>query len=150
MMTQNIAALMRYRMEQAEEALAAARLLQRERSLQASVNRSYSGAVQRASPHGGYPMKLIGIREARERLSAMVTRAQRERVVLTRHGRPAALLIGIEGVDLEEVLLRSDEQFWSELAEQRRRNDTVSEAEAMRILDLPAPTGPTGSRRTRR
>ena len=95
-------------------------------------------------------MKLIGIREARERLSAMVTRAQRERVVLTRHGRPAALLIGIEGEDLEEVLLRSDEEFWGELAEQRRKNDTLSETEAMRALNLPAPTAPTGSRRARR
>jgi uncharacterized protein (UPF0332 family) len=41
MMTQNLAALMRYRIEQAEEALAAARLLLRERSFGASVNRSY-------------------------------------------------------------------------------------------------------------
>ncbi len=41
MMTENVAALMRYRIEQAEEALAAARLLQRESSLHASVNRSY-------------------------------------------------------------------------------------------------------------
>lgn len=41
MMTENVAALIRYRMEQAEEALAAARLLLREHSLHASVNRSY-------------------------------------------------------------------------------------------------------------
>jgi hypothetical protein len=40
MMTHNVAALMRYRMEQAEEALAAAQLLQRECSFHASVNRS--------------------------------------------------------------------------------------------------------------
>ena len=84
-------------------------------------------------------MKLIGIREARERLSAVVLRAQRERVVLTRHGKPAALLIGIEGEDFEEVLLKADEEFWSQLAEQRRRNDTMSEAEAMRELGLPPP-----------
>ncbi len=95
-------------------------------------------------------MKLIGIREARERLSAMVTRAQRERVVVTRHGRPAALLIGIEGEDLEEVLLKTKEEFWSELAEQRRRNDTLSETEAMRALNLPAPPVPNVPRRTRR
>jgi prevent-host-death family protein len=101
-------------------------------------------------PEGGHPVKLIGIREARERLSAMVTRAQRERVVLTRHGRPAALLIGIEGEDLEEVLLRTNEEFWSELAEQRGRNDTLSEAEAMRALKLPAPPKPNIPRRARR
>ena len=92
-------------------------------------------------------MKLIGIREARERLSALVARAQRERLVLTRHGKPAALLIGIEGEDLEEVLLKTDGEFWAELVEQRRRNDTVSEAEAMRELGLPPP--PTRTARTR-
>ena len=97
-------------------------------------------------------MKIIGIREARERLSAVVVRAQRERVVLTRHGRPAALLIGIEDEDFEEVLLKTDEEFWARLGEQRRRNDTVSEAEAMRELGLPpppAPKAPRGARRRR-
>ncbi len=95
-------------------------------------------------------MKMIGIREARERLSSMVTRAQRERVVLTRHGKPAALLIGIEGEDLEEVLLKTNEAFWSELAEQRRRNDTLSEAETMRALNLPAPPKSNSRQRIRR
>ena len=92
-------------------------------------------------------MMLIGIREARERLSALVARAQRERLVLTRHGKPAALLIGIEGEDLEEVLLKTDGEFWAELVEQRRENDTVSEAPAMRELGLPPP--PTRTARTR-
>lgn len=41
MMTQNLAALVRYRIEQADEALDAARILLREGSLRASVNRSY-------------------------------------------------------------------------------------------------------------
>lgn len=90
-------------------------------------------------------MKLIGIREARERLSAMVARAQRERVVLTRHGKPAALLIGIEGEDLEEVLLKTDEEFWDQLAEQRRRNDIVSEVEAMHELGLRPPPSAQGA-----
>jgi prevent-host-death family protein len=95
-------------------------------------------------------MKLIGIREARERLSAMVARAQRERVVFTRHGKPAGLLIGIEGEDLEEVLLKADEAFWAQLAEQRRRNDTVSETEAMRKLGLPPLGRPNARKRARR
>ena len=41
MMTENLAALIRYRIEQADEALDAARLLLRAASLRASVNRSY-------------------------------------------------------------------------------------------------------------
>jgi len=41
MMTENLAALVRYRIEQAEEALHTARILLREGSLRGSVNRSY-------------------------------------------------------------------------------------------------------------
>ncbi len=41
MMTQNLAALVRYRIEQGDEALDAARILLREGSLRASLNRSY-------------------------------------------------------------------------------------------------------------
>jgi len=41
MMTENLAALIRYRMDQAGEALDAARILLREDSLRASINRSY-------------------------------------------------------------------------------------------------------------
>lgn len=81
-------------------------------------------------------MKLVGIREAREHLSDLVHQAQRERVVLTRHGQPAALLVGVAGQDLATVLLQRDEVFWRQLAVQRRRNDTVSEAEARRLLGL--------------
>jgi hypothetical protein len=40
MMTQSLAAFVRYRIEQADEALDAARILLREGSLRASVNRS--------------------------------------------------------------------------------------------------------------
>jgi uncharacterized protein (UPF0332 family) len=41
MMTQNLAALVRYRIEQADEALRAGRILLREESLRASINPSY-------------------------------------------------------------------------------------------------------------
>ena len=41
MMTENLAALIRYRMDQAQEALEAASILLREDSFRASINRSY-------------------------------------------------------------------------------------------------------------
>ena len=43
MMTHNLAELVRYRVEQADEAVRAARILLREDSLRASANRSYYG-----------------------------------------------------------------------------------------------------------
>ncbi|MBI4537742.1 MAG: HEPN domain-containing protein [candidate division NC10 bacterium] len=64
MMTQNVAALVRFRIEEAEAALGAARILLREGSLRASVNRSYyamfyavlallASRKEESSKHGG-------------------------------------------------------------------------------------------------
>ena len=57
-------------------------------------------------------MKTVGIREAKASLSAYVARAQHERVLIMKHGKPAALVIGVEGQDLEDVLLAHDPTFW--------------------------------------
>lgn len=49
------------------------------------------------------PMKFVGVREAQAQLSGLVEESQKERIVLTRHGQPIAVLTGVEGRDLEEV-----------------------------------------------
>ncbi len=54
-----------------------------------------------------------------------VDAAQSDRVVITRHGKPAALIIGLEGADWETVVLETNAEFW-ELIQQRRRQPTVS------------------------
>ena len=48
-------------------------------------------------------MKLIGLKEAKARLSEFVEAAQRDRILITRPGEPAALVIGVEGQDIEQV-----------------------------------------------
>jgi len=53
-------------------------------------------------------MKTVALREAKQSLSGFVAHAQRERVLITKHGKPAALVIGVEGQDLEDVLLAQD------------------------------------------
>lgn len=65
-------------------------------------------------------MKLVGVREAQQQLSGLVAVSQKESVVLTRHGRPVAVLTGVEGQDLEDVLLAHDPSFWK-LIEKRRQ-----------------------------
>ena len=56
-------------------------------------------------------MKFIGVREAQAQLSALVDQAQTERIVLTRHGQPMAMLTGLKGKDFEEVL-RTGRPAW--------------------------------------
>ncbi len=84
-------------------------------------------------------MKFVGVREAQATLSGLVARSQRERIVLTRHGQPIAVLTGVEGKDLESELLARDRDFLELIAERRRsREELVShaalEAEAKRDL----------------
>lgn len=71
-------------------------------------------------------MKVIGIDEAN--IEECVKDAQHERVVLTRRGKPVALLVGVTGMDLEQIALGHSDEFW-QLIRERRGQKTVSRAE---------------------
>ena len=93
-------------------------------------------------------MKTVALREAKQSLSGFVAHAQRERVLFTKHGRPAALVIGVEGQDIETVLLSQDPSFWK-LIEERRKQRSVALPEARALLGLKAKPS-RRSRKTRR
>jgi hypothetical protein len=48
----------------------------------------------------------------RGRLAVHVDQAQHERVLVTRRGKPAVLIIGVGGEDFEDLMTRSDPEFW--------------------------------------
>jgi len=68
---------------------------------------------------------------ARTDFESVVTDAQKERVVLTRDGKPVALVIGL---DEEQRALGSSSEFWNLIAE-RRQQPTLSRAELERLID---------------
>src|SRR6266516_6056134 len=70
-------------------------------------------------------MKVIGLNETN--LDACVSDAQHERIVITRDGKPVALVVGVEGLDAEQLELGSNRVFW-ELITQRRRQRTITRA----------------------
>jgi len=74
-------------------------------------------------------MKTIGVREMQKQLKDCVDTAQTEQVVITRHGKPAAICIGVEGYDWEDLLWMTDTAFWRMIGERRRRPDTISQEE---------------------
>lgn len=76
-------------------------------------------------------MKTIGLEQTT--LGACVKNARYERVVLTRKGKPVALVVGVEGLDEEQVQLGSSEKFWT-LIEARRKQKTISRAELERKI----------------
>jgi antitoxin (DNA-binding transcriptional repressor) of toxin-antitoxin stability system len=71
-------------------------------------------------------MKTIGLQKAT--LNSCVKDAQQERLIITRNGKPVALIIGVEGMDEEQVRLGSSNKFWPLIAK-RRAQKTLSRAE---------------------
>ncbi|MCK6479016.1 MAG: type II toxin-antitoxin system Phd/YefM family antitoxin [Planctomycetaceae bacterium] len=84
-------------------------------------------------------MKTVSVRDLQKSLRRRVDESQKERVVVTRRGHPAAVLIGVEGLDWEQVLLQMDDSFWRML--QRRRRQRTSPLAAVRRR-LGAPESP--------
>ena len=70
-------------------------------------------------------MRQISVERAD--LESCVSRAQQERLVITRKGKPVALLVGVEGIDPEQLELGSSDQFWK-LIGKRRRQRAISRA----------------------
>ena len=77
-------------------------------------------------------MKTINVRELQKHVRGCVKASQRDRVVVTRHGIPTALIIGVEGIDWETLALQTNPSFWK-MIEKRRSEKTVS-LEAMKRL----------------
>jgi antitoxin (DNA-binding transcriptional repressor) of toxin-antitoxin stability system len=71
-------------------------------------------------------MKVIRLEAAT--LNTCIEDAQHERVVITRDGKPVALVIGVEGMDEEQVQLGSSDKFWT-LIQERRAQKTLSRGE---------------------
>ncbi|HTM44302.1 MAG TPA: type II toxin-antitoxin system prevent-host-death family antitoxin [Polyangiaceae bacterium] len=75
-------------------------------------------------------MKTAALRDVKARLSEYCERAQYERVLVTKHGKPLALMVGVQGRDLEELLTTANPEFWL-LVDERRRQPELSQAELL-------------------
>ncbi len=76
-------------------------------------------------------MKTITVRDLQKKVRECVDAAQSDRIVITRHGKPAAVLVGVAGTDWETVVLETNAGFWR-LIERRRKQPTVTMAEMRR------------------
>jgi len=90
-------------------------------------------------------MKTIGARELQKRVKECLDSSQAESVVITRNGKPASVLIGVQGCDWEDLVIQSDPAFWATIRE-RRKEKSVS-ADEMRRAVLPAATAKERKRR---
>ncbi len=77
-------------------------------------------------------MKMVSLEQAT--LDTCVNEAQHERIVISRNGKPIALIVGIEGMDEEQLRLGSNDKFWKLVAE-RRKQKTMSRAQLEQQID---------------
>jgi hypothetical protein len=76
-------------------------------------------------------VKVVGLQDTT--LATCVEQAQNEGVVITRNGSPIALIVGLEGLDLEQIYYGQSDEFWK-LIKERRAQNRVSWQEMERQL----------------
>jgi prevent-host-death family protein len=70
-------------------------------------------------------MKTVNARDLQKKVKECVDLAQTDRVIITRRGKPAAVMVGVEGKDWDDVALQASSKFWK-LIEERRQEPTMS------------------------
>ena len=73
-------------------------------------------------------MKTISVRDLQKKIRSVMETAQEDQVVITRNGKPIAVVLGIQGEDWETVVLETSKSFWKEIGK-RRKDKTISLSE---------------------
>jgi prevent-host-death family protein len=70
-------------------------------------------------------MKTVNARDLQKKIKECVDMSQEQQVVITRRGKPAAVMVGVEGKDWEDVVIQTSSTFWK-FIEERRKEPTLS------------------------
>jgi prevent-host-death family protein len=81
-------------------------------------------------------MKRVALSEVKDRLSEYLHIAEDEEIIITKHGKPAGILIGFASEDdWFDYRLENDPRFLKRIAEARQ---DLSHGQGIRLEDLPA------------
>jgi len=87
-------------------------------------------------PSTGRPVRRVALAEVKDDLSRFLRLAESEEIVITRHGRPAGVLIGFESEDdWFDYRLEHHPEFLRRVAEAR---EAVRAGRGLRLEDLPS------------
>jgi prevent-host-death family protein len=78
-------------------------------------------------------VKTISVRDLQRKIKVVMETAQKDQVIVTRNGKPIAVLLGIEGADWETVSVETSKSFWKGIRS-RRNQKTVSLSEMRKRL----------------
>jgi prevent-host-death family protein len=79
-------------------------------------------------------MKRVSLAEVKDQLSKYLRMAEKEEIIITRHGKPAGILIGFESEeDWFDFRLENDPRFLARIATAR---ENLQSGRGVRIEDL--------------
>ena len=82
------------------------------------------------------PVRRVALAEVKDDLSRFLRLAESEEILITRHGKPAGVLIGFEGdEDWFDYRLEHDPEFLRHVAQART---ALKEGRGVRLEDLPS------------
>jgi prevent-host-death family protein len=81
-------------------------------------------------------MSNVPEKELQQNLDSILTRAQTERIVISRRGKPCAVLVGIEDYDAEDLQLASSHTFWEMIRQRRTAGKSIPLAEVEERLEV--------------
>ena len=79
-------------------------------------------------------MKTVTVRDLQKTVKPCVDDPQQDRVVVTRRGTPAAVLVGVEGADWDTVVLQTDPAFWNMVRARRKQTPLSLEQLRTRVF----------------
>jgi antitoxin (DNA-binding transcriptional repressor) of toxin-antitoxin stability system len=94
-------------------------------------------------------MKRIAAQELATNVDAILHSAQTERIVISRGGKPCAVLVGIEGYDAEDLRWASSATFWDMIRQRRTQGKSLPLAEVEARLRK-HPQKPAGGKKGRK
>ena len=81
-------------------------------------------------------MKTIPMTDLCSEPNAVLDSAQTERIVISRGGKPCAVLVGIEAYDAEDLQWAAPSEFWQMIGQRRAHGKEVPLAEVEARLGL--------------
>ncbi len=79
-------------------------------------------------------MKKVRAKDLQLNVDEILNSSQNERIVISRGGRPCAVLVGIEDYDAEDLRTASSKDFWRMIRRRRTRGKSVPLAEVQARL----------------
>jgi prevent-host-death family protein len=74
-------------------------------------------------------MKTIPAKSLQTNLDAVLQSSQKEHILISRDGKPCAILVGVEDYDAEDLRLATSPEFWLMIRQRRNSGGSIPLAE---------------------